>query len=64
MDNKAVKLYKASCKAGNALGCSNLGLMYAKGQGVEADDLKALKYYKKACDGGDQDGCKNYAKFK
>ena len=41
------------------LGCSKLGVMYAKGNGVEKDFSKAVQLFKKACDDGDLDGCRN-----
>lgn len=50
-----------ACDAGSAKGCSNLGLLYVLGQGVEQDDTKAAQFYKKACDGGNAGACKNLA---
>ena len=54
----AVELYKKACDGGNMLGCTNLGSMYANGDGVEEDFSKAAKLLKKACDGGDMNGCR------
>ena len=55
---------KKSCDGGNAIGCYNLGVMYAKGQGIKQNNFKAIKLFKKACDGGIAAGCKNYALLK
>jgi len=44
--------FKKSCDAGDAVGCSNVGLMYDRGQGVKQDYTKAMQFYKKACDMG------------
>lgn len=32
---KAIVLFKKACDRGNAAGCSNLGDMYAEGQGIK-----------------------------
>ena len=40
-----------------ALGCSNLGLLYQSGQGVNQDYQKAAQLYQKACDSGEAVGC-------
>ena len=40
-------------------GCTNLGIMYANGDGVEKNEQKAVELYKKACDGGEMAGCTN-----
>ena len=50
---------KKACDSGNMLGCTNLGSMYANGEGVEKDLGKAAQLYKKACDGGNMLGCRN-----
>ena len=46
---------------GYALGCNNLGVLYAKGQGVRQSYTKAKELFGKACDMGYEKGCKNYA---
>ena len=56
---KAVELLKKACDSGEALGCSNLGVLYNKGQGVKQDYQKAVELLKKACDSGDAVGCYN-----
>lgn len=54
---KATQLYQKACNSGEALGCSNLGLLYEDGQGVNQDYQKAAQLYQKACDSGDAGGC-------
>ena len=56
--DKAAELFKKACDGGNMLGCTNLGSMYANGDGVEEDFSKAAELLKKACDGGDMHGCR------
>ena len=56
---KAAQLLQKACDGGNALGCYNLGVLYAKGQGVRQDYQKAAQLYQKACDGGNAVGCYN-----
>jgi len=46
---KAVSLYKKACDMGQAIGCSNLGVMYEKGEGMENDFERAAFLYQKAC---------------
>jgi len=43
---------KKKAEAGNASAQFNLGLMYAKGEGVPKDDAEALRWYRKAADQG------------
>lgn len=45
------------------IGCTGLGYMYEKGDGVRQDMQKAKSLFSTACDGGDQDGCKNYRRL-
>ena len=42
-----------SCAAGDAIAQSNLGWMYAQGQGVPQDYKTAVKWYKLAAEQGD-----------
>jgi len=58
---KAFKYYKKACEGGNALGCSNVGLLYVKAEGVKQDYVEAKKYYGKACDGGHATACSTLA---
>ena len=57
--DKTAELFKKACDGGEVLGCFNLGIMYATGNGVEKDFGKAVQLFKKACDDGDLDGCRN-----
>ncbi|MDY6187442.1 MAG: tetratricopeptide repeat protein, partial [Campylobacter sp.] len=57
--DKAAELFKKVCDGGEVRGCSNLGVMYEKGFGVEKNEQKAVELYKKACDGGHMLGCHN-----
>ena len=56
--DEAAELFKKACDGGKMLGCTNLGFMYANGNGVEKDFSKAAELLKKACDGGDMHGCR------
>ena len=62
-DKSGIKLQifvaKKACDGGNMLGCTNLGVMYTNGNGVEKDFSKAAQLFKKACDGGEVRGCTN-----
>ena len=49
---KAVELYAASAEQGHANGQFGLAEMYAKGEGVEADQQMALELYLRAADQG------------
>ncbi|EAJ0341835.1 sel1 repeat family protein [Campylobacter lari] len=55
----AIKYYKQACDLNNGDGCSNLGFMYANGQGVKKDNFKAVELYVKACNLNDGAGCSN-----
>ena len=44
---------------GKMLGCTNLGVCYAIGNGVGQDASKAAALFQKACDGGEMGGCYN-----
>ena len=57
---KAVELYQKACDGGAALGCYNLGFLYANGQGVKQDFPTAKQYFGKSCDLGLQSGCDGY----
>ena len=50
-------LYERTCDSGDAEGCNNLGVLYAKGEGGPRDDLKARVALQRACDGGFAMGC-------
>ena len=55
--DKAAELFKKACNGREMPSCSNLGIMYANGNGVEKNVKKAMDLYKKACDGGNMLGC-------
>ena len=56
---QAVRLWTKSCDSGDALGCSNLGVMYENAHGVAQDHERAVSLYRQGCDGGDANGCTN-----
>ena len=47
----------AQCASKDAGSCTNLGLMYSHGKGVDKDDVRAFALFQQACDGGDAHGC-------
>ncbi len=55
--SKARKYFERACDLNNGGGCSNLGVLYQNGQGVEKDLIKAAYFYSKACKLGDQLAC-------
>ena len=57
------RMLKNACDSGSAKGCSNLGVLYDKGQGVRQNFSTAKQYYSKACDLGLQFGCDSYRKL-
>ena len=56
----AALYYQKACNKDSDLGCLNLALLYATGDGVPKDRKKALKLSKKACDLGNSLGCMEY----
>ncbi|CAA6825930.1 MAG: Unknown protein [uncultured Sulfurovum sp.] len=54
------KLLTKVCNDGKMEACYNLGIMYAKGEGITENKPKAIALFKKACDGGIEDACENY----
>lgn len=56
---EAAALYGQACDAGDAVGCDNLGQMYAEGKGVAADATRAVALYRRACEGGLPLGCEH-----
>ena len=57
MEIYTVEENKQACDVGDGAGCFNLGLLYAKGEGVKQSYSKAADYYRKACDLGYGGGC-------
>jgi TPR repeat protein len=55
---QAASVYERACNR-SAKACTNLGFMYAKGQGVKMSRSLAAEYYKRGCDNGNALGCTN-----
>lgn len=55
----AAELFGRACEAGHARACSNLGVLYHKGEGVAQDDAQAALLFERACDAGHAAGCFN-----
>jgi TPR repeat protein len=51
--------FRQGCDVGIAGACNNMGLMYAEGKGVGADQAKALDYLQRGCDAGELRACAN-----
>ncbi|GHQ56337.1 hypothetical protein VN1227_02960 [Helicobacter pylori] len=54
---QARKYFEKACDLNNGEGCSNLGVLYQNGQGVEKDLTKAAQFYSKACELNNGFGC-------
>ena len=54
---RARALFTDLCTKKNALGCFNLGLIFAKGLDGPQDLPQALTFLQQACDGGNAKGC-------
>ena len=57
--DKAAKQWQKACEADVSESCSNLGVLYENGQGVQQDFHKAAKLFEKACDDGYSQSCNN-----
>jgi TPR repeat protein len=55
--------FKEECSKGDAVACSQLGVMYEKGLAVPASAERARDLYSYACDQGNTSACVNYAKL-
>jgi len=55
---QAASMYGRACNR-FAKACTNLGFMYAKGQGVKMSHSLAVEYYKRGCDNENALGCTN-----
>ncbi|GAA7644616.1 hypothetical protein BTM240_11950 [Helicobacter pylori] len=55
--SKARKYFEKACGLNNGGGCSNLGVLYQNGQGVEKDLIEAAYLYSRACELKDGWGC-------
>ena len=58
--NFMTKLLTRVCNNGKVEACYNLGLLYAKGEGITQNKPKAIKLFKKACEGGIKEACDDY----
>ncbi|AHN43052.1 beta-lactamase [Helicobacter pylori oki828] len=47
--SKAKGYFEKACDLNNGGGCSNLGVLYQNGEGVEKNLIKAAYFYSKAC---------------
>jgi len=56
---KVMEVYTKACDDDNINGCSNLGWMYYKGDGVVEDKIKALELHIKSCELGSLGDCAN-----
>ena len=59
----ALKEFRPLAEQGEASAQGNLGVMYAKGQGVTQDYKEAVKWYRKAAEQGDATAQKNLGKM-
>ena len=58
--NEVFHLFSVSCFGGNARGCTNLGMMHARGLGTKkVDYVSAIEFYAQGCNGGNGLGCVN-----
>ncbi len=55
--SKAKGYFEKACDLNNGGGCSNLGVLYQNGEGVEKNLIKAAQFYSKACKLGDRKAC-------
>ena len=62
--HKTFEYYDKSCQLGYGEGCTNLGALYANGNGIKIDIEKASEYFAKGCDLGHEQGCKYETQLK
>jgi TPR repeat protein len=60
--SRAAVYLDLACKAGDAEGCFDLGVAYAKGNGVNANSKTAAELYRKACQMGFAQACAKKAR--
>ncbi|MDU8913618.1 tetratricopeptide repeat protein [Aestuariicoccus sp. MJ-SS9] len=53
----AARFWRFACENGNAPGCTNLGIRYERGDGVDLDLPRALALYEQACSMNEATGC-------
>ena len=56
-NSQAVRLWEVACQCGSAHACTNLGVMFSDGLGVEPDAAHAVTLYSQGCDGDHAGGC-------
>jgi len=56
-DAQAFPMYRASCEAGEPLGCEAAGDALRRGRGVARDLGQAAGFYEKGCEGGSAPSC-------
>jgi TPR repeat protein len=62
MDTAAAsRLYRQACQGGSAIGCSNLGALYLRTAGDQADRTYLRRLFEWACQNGSVVGCENRA---
>ena len=52
-----IKSLEAKCQAGNMKSCTELGLLYAKGIGVNKNAKRIFKLLNNACNNGELNAC-------
>lgn len=55
----ALAYFDASCAAGSARSCTEMGFAHQNGRGVAQDTDAAFRFHERACEGGDALGCNN-----
>ncbi|MEZ4439978.1 MAG: tetratricopeptide repeat protein [Polyangiaceae bacterium] len=58
---RAAGFFDVGCSAGHGPSCNALGLAYAEGAGVPADELRAERAFERSCAGQHPKGCYNLA---
>lgn len=53
----AAKLFQKACDQDEALGCTNLAVLYDKGEAVAVDHARAVGLLTRACDLGNLQSC-------
>jgi hypothetical protein len=57
-EQRAAGLFRRACDGGNARGCSNLGVLYHRGQGgIVRDDAHAARLFEQSCNAGHAPAC-------
>ena len=59
--SQALKWYQKAAEAGDAVGMTDLAVLYSDGKGVTQDPAKALEWFQKSADAGNSDGMAGWA---